>query len=222
MFYFTHIAALELISVVLLLQQLKVSLDFALLLIIELALHAGEGGLLGLLRHSTFESLALNPLLEQRNLILVVGLNGVDHKSVLHLFLLLGLFVVAFFLEKFVFLKLAGQLVHFLAEHDLLCVPLVVQGLLMRHKLLVELPLTDRLNTLLSLYSLLHELIFILLAEFAGLQLVLVLAVEGLKLLFLSDDSAVRLLRHIFSHSSRIVNLSQRGQSIFCATHILH
>ncbi len=86
----------------------------------------------------------------------------------------------------------------------------------------MELPLADRLNALLPLYSLLHELIFILLAEFAGLQLVLVLAVEGLKLLFLSDDSAVRLLSHIFSHGSRIVNLSQRSQSIFCATHILH
>jgi len=43
MFYFTNIAALKLISAVFLLQQLKVSFDFALLLIVKLALHAGEG-----------------------------------------------------------------------------------------------------------------------------------------------------------------------------------
>lgn len=108
MFYFTDIAALELVSAVLLLQQLKVSFDFALLLIIKLAFHAGEGGLLSLLRHSTFESLALNSLFEKRDLILVVGLDGVDHESVLHFFLLLGILVITLLLEKFVFLKLAS------------------------------------------------------------------------------------------------------------------
>lgn len=79
MFYFTNIAALKLISAVFLLQQLKVSFDFALLLIVKLALHAGEGWLLCLLGDTSLESLALNPLFKKRNLILVVGLDRVDH-----------------------------------------------------------------------------------------------------------------------------------------------
>jgi hypothetical protein len=48
-------------------------------LIVKLALHAGEGWLLCLLGDTSLESLALNPLFKERNLILVVGLDSVDH-----------------------------------------------------------------------------------------------------------------------------------------------
>ena len=88
---------------------------------------------MGLLRHSAFESLALDSFLEERDLILVVSLDGIDHQSVLHLFLLLGLLVVTFFLKKFVFLKLTSELIDFLAKHNLLGIPLVIEGFLMRH-----------------------------------------------------------------------------------------
>jgi len=88
---------------------------------------------LGLLRHSAFESLALDSFLEERDLILVVRLDGVDHQSVLHLFLLLGLLVVTFLLQKFVFLKLTSELVDLLTEHNLLRIPLVIEGFLMSH-----------------------------------------------------------------------------------------
>jgi hypothetical protein len=117
------------------------------------------------LRHSAFESLALDPLLEQRDLILVVRLDGVDHESVLQPLLLLVLLEVALLLQQLVLLKLARQLVHLLAEHHLLGVALVVERLLVRHKLIVEFALANGLNSLFALHTLLHKLVLILFAK---------------------------------------------------------
>ena len=124
---------------------------------------------MGLLRHSTFESLALDSFLEERDLILVVSLYGIDHESVLHLLLLLGLLVVTFFLKKFVFLKLTSELVNFLAEHNLLRISLVIEGFLMRHEFFVEFALTNSLNALFTLNSLLNVLVFVLFAKLPSL-----------------------------------------------------
>ena len=222
MFNLAHVAALKLVSAVFLFQQLKISFDFAPLLLIELFFHAGEGGLLGLLRDSAFESLALDSFLEERDLILVVSLDGIDHQSVLHLFLLLGLLVVAFFLKKFVFLKLTSELVDFLAEHNLLSIPLVIEGFLMRHEFLVEFAFADRLNALFTLNSLLNNLVLVLFAKFAGLKFVLILSVKSFKLLLLPNDATVRLLGVFTIISSVIVNLTKGSETVLSSAYILH
>ena len=121
------------------------------------------------MRHSAFESLALDPLLEQRDLILVVRLDGVDHQPVLQPLLLLVLLEVALLLQQLVLLKLARQLVHLLAEHHLLRVALVVERLLVRHQLIVEFALANRLNSLFALHTLLHKLVLILFAKLTRL-----------------------------------------------------
>jgi hypothetical protein len=87
----------------------------------------------------------------------------------LHLFLLLGLLVIAFLLEKLVFLKLARQFVYLLAEHNLLCIPLIVERFLVRHELFVELTFANGLNSLFTLDSLLNILLLAFLANFPSL-----------------------------------------------------
>jgi len=61
-------------------------------------------------------------------------------------FAFLGLFEFALLLEELALLELAGQLVDVLAQLNLLGVPLVAQRLLMLQQLLLELPLSDRLD----------------------------------------------------------------------------
>ena len=78
-----NIAALKLVSVILLLQQLQVSFDFFLFLVTDLFLHAGQGMLLSLLGDATLEALAFNALLEKLDLVLVVGLDGIHHQPIL-------------------------------------------------------------------------------------------------------------------------------------------
>ena len=126
MFDLADVAALKLISAVLLLQQLQVPFDLLPLLIVEFPFHPSECLLLRLLRDSTLEALTLDPLFEQLHLILVVGLDGVDHELVLDLLSLLVLLEFTLLLQKLVFLQLARQFVNFLAQHNLLGVALVV------------------------------------------------------------------------------------------------
>lgn len=78
-----NVAALKLVSVILLLQQLQVSFNLFLFLITDLFLHASQGMLLSLLGDTTLEALAFNALLEELDLVLVVGLDGIHHKPVL-------------------------------------------------------------------------------------------------------------------------------------------
>lgn len=110
MLNFPNIAALKLVSVVLLLQQLKVSFDLFLFLIADLFLHAVEGMLLSLLGDVTLKALACNALLEELDLVLIVGLDGIHHQPVLKLLLLLILFELTLLLEQFVLLKLTASL----------------------------------------------------------------------------------------------------------------
>jgi hypothetical protein len=107
----------------------------------------------------------------------------------------LVLFELSLLLQQFVLLKLAGKLVHFLAEKDLLSVSLVVEGLLMREQLFLELFLTDGLNARLPLLALLNVRILILLLLLFGFELELVLAVKSLKFLLLLEDASICLLR---------------------------
>lgn len=97
-------------------------------------------------------------------------------------------------LEQFVLLKLTGKLVHFLAEEDLLSVSLVVEGLLVREQLFLELLLTDGLNARLPLLAFLNVGILVLLLLLFGLEFELVLAVESLEFLLLLEDATIRLL----------------------------
>lgn len=105
------------------------------------------------------------------------------------------LFELSLLLQQFVLLKLAGKLVHFLAEKDLLSVSLVVEGLLMREQLFLELLLTDSLNARLPLLALLNVRILILLLLLFGFEFELVLAVKSLKFLLLLEDASICLLR---------------------------
>jgi len=75
MFDAAHIAAFELISLVFLLEELKIPIDLSFLLVIELPLHSGQGLLLSLLSHPTFIAFVVNALFEQLNLVFVVGFN---------------------------------------------------------------------------------------------------------------------------------------------------
>jgi len=108
MFDFVDVAALELVSAIFLLEQLQVAVDFALLLIVELTLHPGQSLGLCLLSHASLEALLLNALLEELNLILVVGLNGVDHELVLEFLSFLVLLELSLFLEELVLFELTG------------------------------------------------------------------------------------------------------------------
>ena len=98
-------------------------------------------------------------------------------------------------LEQFVLLELTGKLVHFLAEKDLLSVSLVIEGLLVREQLFLELLLTDGLNARLSLLAFLNVGILILLLLLFGFEFELVLAVESLEFLLLLEDASICLLR---------------------------
>lgn len=98
-------------------------------------------------------------------------------------------------LEQFVLLKLTGKLVHFLAEEDLLSVSLVVEGLLVREQLFLELLLADGLNARLSLLAFLNVGILVLLLLLFGFEFELVLAVESLEFLLLLEDATICLLR---------------------------
>jgi hypothetical protein len=188
------VAALKLISVILLLQQLQVSFYLFLFLITDLFLHAGQGMLLSLLGDATLEALTFNALLEELDLVLVVGLDGIHHQPVLKLLLLLVLLELSLLLEQFVLLKLTGKLVHFLAEEDLLSVSLVVERLLVREQLFLELLLTDSLDARLPLLAFLYVRILILLLLLFGFEFELVLAVESLEFLLLLEDATICLL----------------------------
>ena len=98
-------------------------------------------------------------------------------------------------LEQFVLLKLTGKLVHFLAEEDLLSVSLVVERLLVREQLFLELLLTDSLNARLPLLALLNVGILVLLLLLFGFEFELVLPVESLEFLLLLEDATICLLR---------------------------
>lgn len=185
MLNFPNIAALKLVSVVLLLQQLKVSFDLFLFLIADLFLHAVEGMLLSLLGDVTLKALACNALLEELDLVLIVGLDGIHHQPVLKLLLLLILFELTLLLEQFVLLKLTCKLVDLLAEKDLLSVSLVVERLLVREQLFLELLLTNSLNARLALLALLDIGILVLLFLLFGFEFELVLAVKSLEFLLL-------------------------------------
>ena len=99
MFDLADVAALKLISAVLLLQQLQISVDLFLFLISELFLHAVKSLLLCLLSNTTLETLTFDALLKKLHLILVVCLNGIYHQLVLKLLLDLILLELAFLLE---------------------------------------------------------------------------------------------------------------------------
>ena len=88
-------------------------------------------------------------------------------------------------LEQFVLLKLTGKLVNLLAEEDLLSVSLVVERLLVREKLFLELLLTDGLDARLALLALLDIGILVLLLLLFGFEFELILAVESLEFLLL-------------------------------------
>lgn len=175
-----------------------------------------------MLRHSTFESLALDSFLEERDLILVVSLYGIDHESVLHFLLLLGLLVVTFFLKKFVFLKLTSELVNFLAEHNLLRIPLVIEGFLMRHEFFVEFAFTNSLNALFTLNSLLNVLVFVLFAKLPSLKFILILPVKSFKLLLLPYYTTVRLFGVFTIYTFSIMNLAEGSETILGSANILH
>jgi hypothetical protein len=175
-----------------------------------------------LLRDSAFESLTLDSFFEERDLILVVRLDGVDHESVLHLLFLLGLLVVTFFLKKFVFLELTSELVNFLAEHNLLCIPLVIEGFLMRHEFFVEFALANSLDALLTLNSLLNDLILVLFAKLASLKFVLILSVKSFKLLLLPVNTTVSLLGVLTIGGSGVVHLTEGGETVLGAAYVLH
>jgi hypothetical protein len=219
-----NVAALKLVSVVLLLQQLKVSFDLFLFLITDLLLHAGEGMLLSLLGDATLEALAFNPLLEELDLVLIVGLDGIHHQPVLKLLLFLVLLELTLLLEQFVLLKLTGKLVDFLAEEDLLSVSLVVERLLVREQLFLELLLTDGLDARLALLALLDIGILVLLLLLFGFEFELILAVESLEFLLLLKDATICLLRIDAMPTMGVGdrNLAEGRQTILGTSHIVH
>ena len=150
--------------------------------------------MLCLLSDASLESLALNALLKQLHLVLIVGLYRVHHQTTLHLLLHLVLLVFTFLLQKLVLLEFASKFVDFLAEEYLLCVPLVVERFLVREELLLELLLADSLDAGLSLETFLNMSVLVSLLLLSGLELELVLTVESLELLFLSQNTTVGLL----------------------------
>jgi len=99
MFNLPNVATLKLVSAVLLLQQLQVSIHLLLLLLSQFLLHPVESLLLRLLGDPPLESLALDPLLKHRHLILVVSLNRIHHEPVLQLLPLLILLVLPLLLQ---------------------------------------------------------------------------------------------------------------------------
>lgn len=92
------VAALELVALVLLLQQLQVPLDLLPPLSLELPLKPRHGLLLRLLSHPPLCPLTLDPLTEQLDLVPVVTLDRVHHQTVLLTLPLLRLLVLALFL----------------------------------------------------------------------------------------------------------------------------
>ena len=98
MFDSANISALELVSLILLSQQLKISIDFKLLLIIEFSFHAGQSMRLCLLCNASFESLILYAFLKEANLITVVSFNCINHEAVLKSFAFLVLLILSLFL----------------------------------------------------------------------------------------------------------------------------
>ena len=141
-----NVTTLKLVSVVLLSQQLQIAIHLSFLLIVQLLLHPSESMLLSLLGDSSLETLILDALLEQLNLVLVVGFDRIYHQPVLYSFLLLCLLVLLLLREQFVLLKLARKFVDFLAEFDLLSITLVVERLLVLEEFLLELPFFDGLS----------------------------------------------------------------------------
>ena len=105
------------------------------------------------------------------------------------------LFELSLLLQQFVLLELTGKLVHFLAEEDLLSVSLVVERLLVREELFLELLLADNLNARLPLLAFLNVRILILLLLLFGFEFELILAVESLEFLLLLEDATICLLR---------------------------
>lgn len=103
-------------------------------------------------------------------------------------------------------------------------VSLVVEGLLVREQLLLELLLTDSLNARFPVLAFLNVGILILLLLLFGFEFELVLAIESLKLLLLLKDASICLLRidAVPAMGVGYRNLSEWGQSILGTSHIVH
>ena len=86
----------------------------------------------------------------------------------------------------------------------------------------MEFAFSDGLDALLTLNSLLNDLVLVLLAKFAGLKFVLILSVKSFKLLLLPNDATVRLLGVFTIDSSGIVNLTEGSEAILSSANILH
>jgi hypothetical protein len=87
---------------ILLLEHCQVFLQLHLFLHRDLPLHSRQSLLLSLLGNLAFEALIVDALLQHLDLVLVEGLNVIDHSMLLLLFLFLSLTELTLFFQQFV------------------------------------------------------------------------------------------------------------------------
>jgi|LauGreDrversion4_2_1035121.scaffolds.fasta_scaffold25161_2 hypothetical protein len=92
----------------------------------------------------------------------------------------------------------------------------------MRKKFILEFPLTDSLNSSLSISTSLDLCELLLLAYLSSLQFILILSVKRLKFLLLSYYSAVGLLSVVRGKTRPMCSLSKGRESVFGPLDIVH
>ena len=190
---------------------------------LELPLQPRHGLLLGLLGNAPLRPLRLDPLPQELDLVPVVGLDRVPHQTVLLTLTLLRFLVLAFLLKEFVLFEVARQFVDLLAKLDLECIPLVVEGALVLHEVLLEAAVADSLNTRLALFTSLCLAGLFLPTSLLGLHLVLILPEKSLEFLLLPQNSTVCLLSlEGGAWDSLLDRGAERGQAVLGPADVVH